>query len=219
MWRTNFFYLSARIVISVALLFFLGQCQIEHEGQIPAPRTLMRGTLFSEPVVQTAPERVTTILLKKNKIDKLMANAPKELERPNQIEAYAGKRQAGLIDSVAAGNLPQHTFQWSNTMKKNVMVCIFKQVVRVDKASNQIENKQDLVWLWTPGKGNSDTGEAAFKQGFMAAWDEKTQQYQLSAVSKAHTLEKGLYVWFILAWDDMGVNITHASREFPIACW
>lgn len=209
MWWSNLLCLSARIIGLVGLTFLFGRCEIAAVDAIPPVVKLTKGRLYVDPVVKTTPVSLSLIRTLKNTYGDNM-EAFSKTSRPASISDYNPK----VVEPIVQNGLPAHVFQWQNTGQPVMMVAVFREVVRVDATTNEISNKEALVWLWTPLKGSIDPGQITFKEGKTAAWNKETNTYVLS--SPAMTLATGYYVWCVLAWDKQGINIIAASRELPI---
>lgn len=210
MWRTNLLYLSAQLIGITCLIIFFARCEKAEIDQVPPALTLKKGTAFIDPVVQTAPLPLKTIMINSS-YDKLLTTFSPGQNRPLFINGYENKNLTGIVQPIMAASLQKNEFKWESTGAQNVMVCLFKNVVSVDPKANEIANKADLVWLWTPPTGSTDPGMVRFEQGQKAEFINN--QYNLSA---ATPLATGYYVWCVLAWDKQGINIIAASRELPI---
>lgn len=211
MRRSNLLPLPSQLVLSGLLLLF-AQCQtVPEDAVLPVP-TLMRGVFNGDPVVQSTPDMILPIAVK-NQYDNLLATEHAKLKRPSSdSKEYEQFTKLKLIEPISADGLPKHLFQWNTTQRKNVMVCIFKNIVRVNAKTNQIANKDDLVWLWTPPVGTIDPGSISYADGKSVTLGSDNQ-FVLSPPGK---LDNSIYhVWCILAWDDQGIRILNASRELP----
>lgn len=214
MWRSNLFHLSARIGIILGIIGLLAQCQVVPDDEIPPALKLTKGSLLSDPVVQTAPTNVTIITVN-NTYDKLLLARYGSIKRPTRLFDY--RQFDSAWERISAQKLADHEFSWQPTGAKIMMVAIFQNVVQVDTIKNEILNKEDLVWLWTPPKGTSDPGTARFSDGKVAQWDKTKNEYIFdTAVSLPNTANLPNYVWCILAWDNQGYAIRQASRELPL---
>lgn len=209
MWWSNLLHLSARLIAFACLITLFGRCEKATIDEIPPVLTLVKGTKLSDPVVQTTPQSLSTIIVN-NRNDILLARASTKLVRPTSVAEYAKAFQP-FLDSATVKMLPNYEFKWVATEARNVMVCIFKNVVSVDSKTNEIVNKADLVWLSTPPRGSTDPGKVIYQDGQTAEWT--SGKYTLT---KAVPLPTGYYVWCVLAWDKQGINIIAASRELPI---
>lgn len=216
MWRLNLLHLSARIGVLVGLTGLLIQCQVVPDDEIPPALrfTKVKGSLIGDPVVQTAPTNVTVITVN-NGYDKLLSGRYGPMQRPTKLFDY--RRFDSAWERISAQQLADHEFNWQPTDAKIMMVAIFQNVVQVDTINNEILNKEDLVWLWTPPDGTSDPGTARFVDGKSAKWDKATNEYVFdTAVSLPATANLPNYVWCVLAWDRQGYAIRQASRELPL---
>ena len=205
----NLLHLSAQLIGLVCLIALFGQCTQADVDVIPSALTLKKGTALRDPVVETDPQKISIIAVN-NSYDKLLATAPVSQTRPLTISGYDSKTLNSIVQPIAVSAIQQNEFKWVATGLTNVMVCVFKNVVTVDSKINEISNKADLVWLWTPPKGSIDPGTVTFKEGNTAQF--LNNQYTLSPP----VLNPGYYVWCVLTWDKQGINIVAASRELPI---
>jgi hypothetical protein len=203
---TNLLHLSKRIATFACLIALLCQCTIDTIDKLPSELlTLSKGQYLADPVVQTAPISVSTIVALKNIYDTRMAPQFK-VERPKTTSAYNGT----LVESISLADLPNHAFQWRSTKQSVMMVALFNQTVQV--STNEISNKEALVWFWVPPKGSIDPGVITYKDGQRVIWDTATEKY----IPESQPLNTARYVWCVLAWDKQGINIIAASRELPI---
>ncbi|QJW90609.1 hypothetical protein HNV11_15065 [Spirosoma taeanense] len=205
MCRLNLLGLQSKIVVVGALLLF-ARCQTVPEDTVKPVPTLTRGLLNGDPVVQSTPDKIELITVN-NQFDKLLGTEYARFSRPTNIADYG---QFRVVESIRPDVLFDHEFNWTSTQRKNVMVAIFKNVIRIDL--NQIANKSDLIWMWTPPKGAVDPGRITFAEG-QAVSLNSDNQFTYSSPVNLNT--NTYYVWCVLAWDSQGIRITNASRELP----
>ncbi len=209
MWWSNLLHLSARITGFACLTALLVQCVEADVDRIPFELTLKKGPLYTDPVVQTSPTQVMVIPTLKNPFETRM-NSFTATPRPTTTSAYS----VSVVQPISQTALSGHVFQWQSTKQPVMMVALFNQVVEVDTKTNEISNKEALIWLWTPTKGSIDPGQIAYLNGQMASWNKETKTFDLSSPAKMPAI--GYYVWCVIAWDKQAINIIAASRELPI---
>lgn len=209
MRRPYVFVLQSLIAVLGSLLLFT-QCRtVPEDSVLPVP-TLRRGSLLGDPVVMSEPQSVTVIKVN-NTYDNLFATEFAKFPRPTSITIY--DRYVRAVETIKQDGLPKHEFSWVPTQRKNVMVAIFKNLVMVDSKANQISNKSDLVWLWTPPVGALDPGRVTYAEGQAVSLNQADQfTFGPPVTLNLNTF----YVWCVLAWDSQGLRIEQASRELPL---
>lgn len=200
MYRTKLLYWKKINIIIVALCIFFQQCTIE---PVQPSFVLTKGLKLSEPaLINNGVD--SAVIDVGSSFDNLLKNS--KLTRPVLISEYGNKGFDLIRESIKSIDLMNHPFTWKTTNRKNMMVAIFKQVIKVN--DSEISNKEDIVWIWTPQ--GIDTGKIKFSDGQRVSLLKENFVY-----SKAQNLNPGFYVWCIWAWDDQGVNIITSSRELP----
>ncbi len=92
------------------------------------------------------------------------------------------------------------TFRWQPTNNRHVVAAVFDSPAVV--ADGNIDNTDDIVWIWHSGLGLDDEGNVSFKRGVDG----------IQSGQPTEPLERGrTYYWAIWAWDDLGAHVTHAS--------
>lgn len=201
-------HLSAQLIGFACLIALFSQCSKANIDAIPRVQTLKKGKVYTDPVVQTFPNNLTPIDAVKNSYHDTM-NQFKTRVRPAKPSSYT----VSVVEPIVQKELLNHPFQWQSTNQPVMMVALFNQVVEVDTVTNEIRNKEALVWLYTPPKGSTDPGKVIYQNGQTAVWNKTTSVFDLSP---AKILDPAYYVWCVLAWDKQGINIIAASRELPI---
>lgn len=210
----NLFHVSAQLVLFGSLMLLFTRCEVAKVDTIPSALSLMKGVWLYDPVVQTAPDTVKTITVG-NIYDIRLYNTHLDKPSPKLVRPTSMiKYDLSYVEEIYSTELSKHTFRWKSTGLKNVMVCIFKNVISVEPKTNEIRNKEDLVWLWTPPQGITDPGSTTFSEGQLSSWNKETLRYELS--TSENSLPNKYYIWCILAWDKQGINIVAASRELPL---
>lgn len=205
--RWNKFFSWEKIVFySIFMMFIWFQgCVVEPE---PFIGTLTKGTALKDPAVIASGVKFQVITRSGSSIDKnLGVNTGL---KPTSLLKYNDKEYNLVRQEVLLSQIPSLSFNWDSTGKKNTMLLIMKNAILVK--NNEIANKEDVVWIWTPEMSGKkiDTGVAIFKEG-------KGGSYQNNKfILSQQNLQVGTYIWFVLAWDDNGLNIVASSREFPL---
>lgn len=204
----NVFHLQSLIAVLGCLLLFT-QCRTVPEDTVLPVPILSRGDLLGDPIVESVPESVSLIKVNNSYDDVLISSQYAGVSRPTNITNYGRFK---VVEIIRPDDLLNHEFNWVSTQRKNVMVAIFKNVVRVE--SNQISNKSDLIWMWTPSdsKLDVDPGRINYAEGKAVALD---QNNQFTYSPPVNLTINTYYVWCVLAWDNQGLRIEYASRELP----
>lgn len=210
MCRSQLRFVPSALIL-LKMLLVLSACNTRSDDVAPASYPLKKGEQLNTPILISDGFQNFTGITVNTGQDKLLATL--KTNRPLLITDYLNSKlyNSGIIETVKLDFLLQHTFTWNSTNRKVMMVALFRQVIKV--ADNRIANPEDIVWLWTPSAGASDSGKASFSNGKMATY--KDGKFSLAPIPKTEPLKPDIYVWAVWAWDDKAVSIVAASRELP----
>lgn len=96
------------------------------------------------------------------------------------------------------------TMGWIPTGQSLVLAIVFDHPVIVSGRS--IQNTGDIIWLWHSGLGNAIEGDIPFSEGVSIVNGNINQPLPPQPLDAGRT-----YYWLVMAWDNAGTAVTHAS--------
>jgi hypothetical protein len=198
MRRSVVVFLSLRILAGLVFSSLLVQCQFDRPIEPPA---LVKGPLLRDPVFKS---EAVKLIETPTTFNKTLATLT--LVRPKDLPAYE-TIQKGVDPFIQSFKSEPTSFEWFKTGHKLVMVALFCNPIRI--RNNEIDNKEDIVWLWATDK--EDPGQINYNSGYKATYINNA-----FVLTKPTSLDPKVYVWSVWAWDDKGLSIKASSRELPI---